>query len=138
MASLRSDRRLYLTADKSEVVEEGDVRAAFLLVGADRVIPYDDVVRYKLALDGAGHVLTLAQREEREARAAAKQAAKPEDKMAPAPEDKAAPAPYAKDYADVGYQELRRLAAERDLDVPGRPKKDELIKALEAAGAGEG
>lgn len=36
-------------------------------------------------------------------------------------------------YADMGYQDLRRLASARELDVPGRPKKEELIEALEAA-----
>lgn len=50
MATLRSDRRLFLTADKSRVVEDGDPGAAFLLAGRAGLIAPDDVDRYKLAM----------------------------------------------------------------------------------------
>lgn len=46
---LTSDRRLYLTADKAKVVEEGDLSAAFLLIGKGHVIPAAEVERYGLA-----------------------------------------------------------------------------------------
>ena len=41
MADRIAPRRLYLTADKSEVVGEGDERAAFLLAGKGCQIPTD-------------------------------------------------------------------------------------------------
>jgi hypothetical protein len=34
-----ADRRLWLTADRSEAVEDGDPRAAFLLVAPGQIIP---------------------------------------------------------------------------------------------------
>ena len=49
-----SDRRLWLTADRSEVVEEGDPKAAHLFcAGPGRRIPIADAERYGLvAADG--------------------------------------------------------------------------------------
>lgn len=44
----RADRRLYLTADKSRVVEESSSEAAFLLVGAGGNIPLELAQRYGL------------------------------------------------------------------------------------------
>lgn len=41
MSDRIAPRRLYLTADKSEVVGEGDERAAFLLAGEGCQIPAD-------------------------------------------------------------------------------------------------
>lgn len=41
MSDRIASRRLYLTADKSEVVGEGDERAAFLLAGEGCQIPAD-------------------------------------------------------------------------------------------------
>lgn len=41
MSDRIAPRRLYLTADKSEVVGEGDERAAFLLAGEGCLIPAD-------------------------------------------------------------------------------------------------
>lgn len=43
-----AERRLYLTADESEVVEEGDARAAFLFVTPGKEISDADVERYGL------------------------------------------------------------------------------------------
>ena len=47
---LVADRRLYLTADKSRVVEEGDPASAFLLASAGRKILDADVERLGLRL----------------------------------------------------------------------------------------
>jgi hypothetical protein len=44
----QSDRRLYLTADKAAVVEHGDTRAAFLLVGKNGLVSDADAERYGL------------------------------------------------------------------------------------------
>jgi hypothetical protein len=41
MSDRIAPRRLYLTADKTEVVAEGDERAAFLLAGEGCLIPGD-------------------------------------------------------------------------------------------------
>lgn len=45
-----ADRRLYLTADRSTVVEEGDPRAAWLLAGQGSEIPPSEVSRLGLHL----------------------------------------------------------------------------------------
>lgn len=71
-----ADRRLYLTADKSEVVEEGDARAAFLFVTPGKEISAADAERYGLS--------------------ETKAAPKAEDKQAPAPANKARKAPARK------------------------------------------
>jgi hypothetical protein len=95
MPSFKADRRLYVTADKSECVEESDPRGAFLLAAPGREISAGAVEKYGLAVDRGGRILIGPK---------AKQAAKPEDKQAPKLEDKAAPKPKAK-------------------RKPGRPKK---------------
>lgn len=66
----KSDRALYLNADKSEVVEEGSPDAAFLLVGAGSEIDDADAAKYGL-----------------------KSAGKTEDKQAEPADDKSADAP---------------------------------------------
>lgn len=43
-----STRRLYLTADGATVVEEGDARAATLLVGVGGQLSDEDATRYHL------------------------------------------------------------------------------------------
>ena len=48
MKELTADRRLWLTAKKDQVVEEGDRRAAFLLAGIAGTIPAAEVERLKL------------------------------------------------------------------------------------------
>jgi hypothetical protein len=48
MSTLKADRRLYVTADRSEIVEENDPRSAFLLCAAGLNIGAGDVARYKL------------------------------------------------------------------------------------------
>jgi len=39
---------LYLTADRATVVQEGDTRAAFLLVGAGAQLPLEEAEKYGL------------------------------------------------------------------------------------------
>ena len=51
MKNLITDRRLWLTADRDHVVEDGDPEAAFLLVGcAGRTIPGDVASRLELQI----------------------------------------------------------------------------------------
>lgn len=50
MKKLTADRRLWLTAEKDQVVEEGDGLAAFLLAGVGRTIPAAEAKRLKLKL----------------------------------------------------------------------------------------
>lgn len=50
MATLRADRRLYTTADREQIVEEGDARAAYLLAAIGRNIGEGDVVKYRLSM----------------------------------------------------------------------------------------
>ena len=83
MASLRADRRLYVNADRSLIVDEGDVRGSWLLAAKGRVIGEGDVVKYRLSVRN-GRVAWPA---------LLKQAAPAEDKQAAKPEDKAAAKP---------------------------------------------
>lgn len=48
----KSDRDIYLNADKSAVVEEGDPDAAFLLVGAGSEIDDTEAAKYGLKSTG--------------------------------------------------------------------------------------
>ena len=57
---MTSDRRLYLTADKSRVVEEGDLEAAYLLVGEGGELEDELAARYGLSLPSASGVLAKA------------------------------------------------------------------------------
>ena len=72
--TIKSDRRLYLTADKKRVVEHGDPEAATLFVAAGRGLKPDDQKRFGITEAGGKLVL--------------KGKAKPEDKAMKAPEDK--------------------------------------------------
>ncbi len=47
---MKADRRLYLTADRSEVVEEGDPKAAFLFATPGSEISDADAKRYGLKM----------------------------------------------------------------------------------------
>ena len=57
MQKLTADRRLYVTAKKDRVVEEGDPRGAWLLYPAGRAIGAGDVERYGLDADEFGRVV---------------------------------------------------------------------------------
>ena len=69
---MKLDRTLWLTADRNEVVEDGDARAAFLLGTAGKEIPDAEAERLGLT-----------------SKPAAKKADAPEDKQADAPANKA-------------------------------------------------
>ena len=43
-----ADRRLYLTADKKQLVEHGDVKAAFLYAAPGHRIPLESALRFGL------------------------------------------------------------------------------------------
>lgn len=49
MAKYRTDRKLWLTADRSRVVEDGDPEAAFLLASANKELDEATADRYGLA-----------------------------------------------------------------------------------------
>lgn len=109
MSALRADRRLYVTADWSEVVEEGDVRGAFLLAPEGHTIGADDVAKFGLS-EAKGRVVI-----------GTKAAPAPENKMVAPPENKAegwtlklGPAEYLERYPDGKHADLARriLAAE--------------------------
>lgn len=55
-----SDRRLYLTVDKAEVVEDGDPRAAFLFATPGVEIAAGDVERLGLSAEGGKVVLAAS------------------------------------------------------------------------------
>ena len=69
---MKLDRKLWLTEDRSRVVEDGDPEAAFLLGTAGKEIPDDEAERLGLT-----------------SRPAAKKAEATEDKQADAPANKA-------------------------------------------------
>lgn len=56
-APMKSDRRLWLTAANDEVVEDGDVRAAFLFASLGGEIILADVQRYGLVMENGRVVL---------------------------------------------------------------------------------
>jgi len=61
ITAIVADRRLFLDENKETVIEEGDPRAAFLLVGPGSVIPAETVTRLRLAIKG-GQVVQVMQR----------------------------------------------------------------------------
>ncbi len=75
MAAMTADRRLWLTADGSRVVEDGDPEAASLFAAPGRPISADDVERFGLS--------------EQDGKVVIKMAAKPEDKAVKKPAAKA-------------------------------------------------
>ena len=83
MASLRADRRLYVNADRSLIVEEGDPRGSWLLVAEGLVIGEGDVALYNLSVRN-GKVVWPA---------LLKQAEPAENKQAPKLANKAAKPP---------------------------------------------
>ncbi len=86
MASLRADRRLYETPEKDAIVEEGDVRGRWLLVGIGSTIGAGDVEKYGLSMKG-GRVRYKGAPEFADL-PDVKEASKPEDKAATGHEDK--------------------------------------------------
>lgn len=56
-AAIIADRRLWLAADRTSVVEDGDARAAFLLAGPGGEILAAEVERLGLAVDDGRVVL---------------------------------------------------------------------------------
>jgi hypothetical protein len=60
---LVTDRRLYLNADKTQVVEEGDERATHLLAARGDEVSDEDVKRYGLTLQEKPAEPTLLERE---------------------------------------------------------------------------
>lgn len=77
MGALTADRRLWLTRDRSAVVEDGDPAAAFLLAAPGTAISPTDVDR--LGLSGDGERVSLPR------------AAEPEPAPEPEPEPEAEP-----------------------------------------------
>ena len=57
MKKLKADRRLYLTVEKDQVVEEGDPNGAWLLYATGRVLAAGDVERYGMGEDKFGRVV---------------------------------------------------------------------------------
>ena len=48
MPNLVSGRRLYVNADRSKIVDEGDPEASFLLAGEGATLTAEDVDKYEL------------------------------------------------------------------------------------------
>ena len=85
---MESDRRLYVTADGSRVVGEGDEDGAFLLVGAGSEIDPDVAEKHKLRIS-KGKVSFPAPKAPatEKPKAKAKPKAKPKAKKAAEPEE---------------------------------------------------
>lgn len=96
MATLRADRRLYVTADREKIVEEGDPDAAWLLAGVGRQIGEPEVAKYRLQMkDGR---VTWPELEADAPEAESKMVEAGEDKAEDAPEWTLSTAP--EDYLD--------------------------------------
>lgn len=131
MPSYIADRRLYVTADRSEVVEEGDPRAAFLLAGKDCEIDSDSVAVHDLSMQDGKIVI-----------AEVKAAPPPQNKMAPAPENKApVEAGGSPDLEDLmrtweeerGMTQDPRTYLNRFPDGPNADLAREIVEADEAS-----
>lgn len=57
MEKLKADRRLYVTADRGEIAEEGHPSGSWLLYAAGRVIGQGDIDRYSMAEDEHGRIV---------------------------------------------------------------------------------
>lgn len=89
MPPLIADRRLYLSADRTRVIEEGETGAAFLLVGQGVAIAPDEVKRLGLTESDGRVVLSKPPAEEPVAEVAEEKAKpKPADKKKAKPKDK--------------------------------------------------
>lgn len=86
MTSLRADRRLYETAEKDAIVEEGDVRGRWLIAGIGSTVGAGDVEKYGLSMKG-GRVCYKGS-PKFPPLPKVKEASKPEDKAATEHEDK--------------------------------------------------
>ena len=86
MASLRADRRLYETPEKDAIVEEGDVRGRWLLVGIGSTISAGDVKKYRLSMKDGRIRYKGSPKFPRLPKV--KEASKPEDKAVTEHEDK--------------------------------------------------
>jgi hypothetical protein len=96
MSSAIADRRLWLTLDRTRVVEEGDPDAAFLLAPPGTVIEPSDVARLGLtARDGRIVLPGAAPEKEPEAEPKPVAEAKPEP-IEPNPVAEAKPEPVSK------------------------------------------
>lgn len=56
VTALKADRRLYVTADRTRVVEESDPAASWLLYAVGRKVGEGDIQRYGLEADEHGRV----------------------------------------------------------------------------------
>lgn len=119
--ALEADRRLYLDAGRTQLLEDGDPAAAFLLAAPGRAIPKADVARLGLVLvEGTVQQPPLV-----------KQAVQPENKMVELAD--------AEDKAEAGALDTAvrdALAAAKDLDAAAGAAPDEPASAdPSAAGA---
>jgi hypothetical protein len=131
MPTLIADRRLCLTADRSEVVEESDPRASWLLVGAGKTIGSGDVERYGLT-EAEGRITWGAA-------PATKAAPKPEDKQAAKPEDKGASVdevgrPDEDDLPDWPLEMDPETYLERYPDGPNADLARQILDAQDSSG----
>ena len=103
MSRITADRRLYLTADKDRVVEEDDIRGAFLLVAEGRQI--DGAEAERLGVSLVDDVVVIGEPPEPEPEVA------PEVEPTGLPED----LPGLKALEDAGYESLDEIRAIEDL-----------------------
>ncbi len=96
MATFKADRRLYETADRDALVEEGDPRGRWLLAGLTRTIGDADVKKYGLTMQGGRVVYEGCPTEFGELAPQVKEARAHADKMLQAEADKSAEAEAAR------------------------------------------
>lgn len=89
MSGFRSDKRLYVNADKSQVVEEDSPEAAYLLVGKGGQVTEEDAKKYNLKAPKRTEVTEVPVEAEAEAEETeAKQEPAPANKAESMPKDK--------------------------------------------------
>lgn len=127
MPDLVCDRRLYLTSDKSRVVEEGDPDSGWLFAVPDSTIKAAVAKRYGLTQKGGAVVLADVA---------------PEREPEPEPEPPAAPAEPAPDDEIDATEAAMQLADDEDIDLAeiegtgkdGRVTKGDVESAIDARG----
>lgn len=143
------DRHLYLTEDKSRVVEEGDAEARFLWAAPGRQVPMAQAILLG-AVDGESVDDAPAEDVEEAARAGEvadieaqathvvavddeEETVEPEEKQAPQPENKMVSAPEG-DKGRPDAKTVRAWAKDNDVDVPAKGRiPDDVLDAYTQA-----
>lgn len=119
------DRHLYLTEDKSRVVEEGDPEGRWLWAAPGRLVPMAQAKRLGALREAADSVEAPDEDSDEESAVEEKQSGPSENKMVSDP---------AGDKARPDAKSVRAWAKEQGMDVPAKGRiPDEVVNAYQDA-----